>query len=121
VKKKLMIGTAVAGAAVAGVLAGGALAFAGGSDDDTTVTGPEADQAIEAALAETGGGTASSVEREDEDGVAWEVEITKGDGTSVEVDLDASYGVVSSEADDDDPASKDDDQGDTDDSGTSAG
>jgi hypothetical protein len=109
VKKKRLIGAAVAGVAVAGVVGGGALAVAASDDDDTNVTGPDADQAIEAALAETGAGTATSVEREDEGGVTWEVEITKADGTSVEVDLDASYGVVASEADDDGPAGQDDD------------
>ena len=100
-KKKVLVGTAVAAVAVAGAVTGGALAFAGGAgdDDDTRVTGPEADRAAEAAVTEAGGGTASSVEREDEGAVAWEVEVTRADGTKVEVDLDASYAVVASEAD----------------------
>jgi len=48
--------------AAAGIT-GGAVAFAGGGDDgDASVTGPEADRTVAAALAETGGGKANAVE-----------------------------------------------------------
>lgn len=76
-------------------IAGGAVAFAGGSDDEgPSVTGPEADRAVAAALAATGGGKANAVERDDEKGATWEVEVTKPDGTTVDVRLGADYRVV---------------------------
>jgi hypothetical protein len=89
-------------------LAGAAVAIAGG-DGEGTVTGPEADRAIEAALEATDGGTANAVELDSEDGAKWEVEVTKTDGTLVDVRLDENYEVVviegDSEAPDDDDSS----------------
>jgi hypothetical protein len=98
--RTLIIAGTVSAAAV--VVAGGAAAFAGGSDDDgPTPTGPQADRAIEAGLAATGGGHANSLERDGEDGATWEVEITKPDGVTVDVRLDAQYTVVVIEGDQD--------------------
>lgn len=87
------LGAVLGGAGIAGAVAGG--------DDDTEgrVTGPEADAATAAALAATGGGTANSVERDSEDGATWEVEVTKPDGTTVDVRLDEGYEVVVIEGD----------------------
>ena len=59
-----------------GAIAGGAVAFATW-DSDENVTGSRADQAVAAALKATGGGTANSVELDDENGATWEVEVTK--------------------------------------------
>ena len=42
-----------------------------------------------AALAETGGGRVNAVERDSEHGATWEVEVTKLDGSTVDVRLDA--------------------------------
>jgi hypothetical protein len=96
----IVAGTA---AVTALVVAGGAAAFAGGSDDDgPTPTGPQAERAIEAGLAATGGGHANSVERDNEDGATWEVEVTKPDGATVDVRLDAGYNVVVIEGDGED-------------------
>ena len=64
-KKKILIGAAIVGVATVGAV-GGAFAVASGDDDGENVTGPKADQAISAALEETGGGTANSVELDDE-------------------------------------------------------
>ena len=55
----------------------------------------------------TGGGTVNETERDSERGATFEVEVTKPDGSTVDVRLDASYGVValdsaSEQADDDD-------------------
>ena len=93
--------TMVGGAFVAAAaLTGGAVALAGGGDDgEGTVTGPDADRATAAALAETGGGTANAVERDSEDGATWEVEVTRPDGTTVDVRLDESFQVVVVETD----------------------
>jgi uncharacterized membrane protein YkoI len=82
--------------------AGAAVATAGGDDGDATVTGPEADRAIAAALDETSGGRANSVERDSENGATWEVEVTRPDGSTVDVRLDAGYGLVVIEGDGED-------------------
>jgi hypothetical protein len=90
-KTKVLVG------AVALVLAGAAgttAAVAGGDDGDGTVTGPEARRATAAALEITGGGTANSVERDSEDGATWEVEVTRPDGTTVDVRLDERLRLV---------------------------
>ena len=98
----------IAGAAALALAAGGVgIAQAvGGDDEDENVTGPQADRAKAAALRITHGGTANSVERDDENGATWEVEITRPDGRTVDVRLDERYRLVvvegDSEADDGD-------------------
>jgi hypothetical protein len=57
---------------------------------------------VAAALKATGGGTANAVERDSENGATWEVEVAKPGGGTVDVRLDASYGVVVIEADSED-------------------
>jgi hypothetical protein len=92
----------IAVAAVIGVVvvgAGTGVAVAGNDDGDTTVTGSQADKATQAALAITHGGKANSVERDSENGATWEVEVTRTDGTTVDVRLDESYRLVVIEAD----------------------
>ena len=44
----------------------------------------------------------NSVERDGENGATWEVEVTKPDGSTVDVRLDESYGLVVVEGDDED-------------------
>src|SRR5215203_6357626 len=90
-KTKVLVGAAAL--LLAGV-AGTTAAVAGGDDGDGTVMGPEADRATAAALEITRGGTANAVERDSEDGATWEVEVTRPDGTTVDVRLDESYAVV---------------------------
>jgi hypothetical protein len=90
----------IAGAAVLALGAGGVgLAQAVGGDDEQA-TGPDADRAKQAAVKAIGGGRAVGVEREDEGGAAWEVEVQRGSGT-VEVKLSDDLSAVSREADDD--------------------
>jgi hypothetical protein len=91
----------IAGSALVAALAlgGGAAAVANGGDDEGTVTGAAADRATAAALVETGGGTANAVERDSENGATWEVEVTKNDGTTVDVRLDDEFRVVVVESD----------------------
>lgn len=89
-------------AAVAAIGAGTGVALAtGGGEDDAgeQVSGPDAARAKAAALDLTGGGTANAVEHDDEDGAVWEVEVTKPDGSTVDVRLDADYGKVAIESD----------------------
>ena len=62
------------------------------------MSGPDADEAKAAALAKLGGGTANSVERDNENGATWEVEVTKN-GKTVDVRLDAAYKVIVVEGD----------------------
>src|SRR5215207_2155044 len=61
----------------------------------------ESDRAGRAAVAHLGGGTANEVERGDEEG-AWEVEVTKANGETVDVHLDTSYKFLSVEDDSED-------------------
>ena len=53
------------------------------------------DKAGSAALAKVGQGTVSEVERENEGGSAYEVEVRLNDGTQVEVQLGADFQVLS--------------------------
>ena len=94
--KKLLIVALVTVSVVA--VAGATVAIASG-DSDVNVTGAAADQATAAALAATAGGTANSVELDGENGATWEVEVTKPDGTTVDVRLDEAFGVVVIEGD----------------------
>jgi len=99
---KMQKRTAVAGvgAAFAAAVAVSGVAVASGNDDgDENVTGPKADAATAAALEATDGGTANSVELDSENGATWEVEVTRNDGTTVDVRLDENYRVVVIEGD----------------------
>jgi len=98
-------GVLIAIAAVA-VLAVGGTAIAGaagGGDDDATdkaISGQALDRASSAALAETGGGKVTETEVGDEEG-AYEVEVTRADGSQVDVHLDKDFKVLSSVSDQD--------------------
>lgn len=89
---------------VVGLAAATTVAVAGGGDDagevDTPISGPALERASAAALEHTGGGRVSETEVGDEDS-HYEVEVTKDDGSQVDVQLDAEFKVVGSEADDD--------------------
>jgi uncharacterized membrane protein YkoI len=99
----------IAGAAVVAVSAGGVgIAQAVGGDSEEQVSGPEADRAKRAAVQAVGGGHAVGVEREDDGKGAWEVEVERDDGSTLEVRLDGAYRVIGAERDDED-ADRDDD------------
>ncbi len=70
------------------------------NDSDTPLTGTDLDRAVAAALDHTGGGDVTETEVGD-DGAAYGVEIRLPDGSQVEVNLDAQFNVIGSEADDD--------------------
>lgn len=97
--KKRTIAAAAGLGAAAALIVGGVAVAGSGDDGDGHVTGPEADEATAAALEATGGGTANSVERDSENGAVWEVEVTRPDGTTVDVRLDARFDVVVIEGD----------------------
>ena len=89
----------VAAAGVVALGAGVSVAAAGNDDGDETVSGPEADRATSAALEITEGAKANSVELDSENGATWEVEVTRTDGTTVDVRLDENYQLVVVESD----------------------
>jgi uncharacterized membrane protein YkoI len=111
-RKRIIIAGAAAVVLVGA--AGGVAVATGALGGDDKVTGPQAERAVAAALAATGGGTAYSIERDGDDGAVWEIEVAKANGTSVEVRLDANLKVMSTETDDFDD---DDDGDDSDDDG----
>jgi uncharacterized membrane protein YkoI len=92
--KKIVIPT-IAAVAVIGV---GGVVWSSASADE--LTGTELDRASSAALAEVGEGKVTDSEQDDDNG-GYEVEVTKDDGTEVDVDLDDSYQVIGQDADDD--------------------
>jgi len=94
-KRNVIVGGTL-GVAAAVVASGAALAD---DDGEGRVTGAKADEATAAALKATGGGTANAVELDNENGATWEVEVTKKDGTTVDVRLDENYAVVVIEGD----------------------
>jgi uncharacterized membrane protein YkoI len=95
----------IAAAAFAAIVAGGAgIAAAGGGKTDSTegpdtaITGDALTRASAAALAEAGGGRVTGSEVGDEESY-YEVEVTKGDGSQVDVQLDENFAVVGSNTD----------------------
>ncbi len=97
--KKRAIAATLAGGLLAITVAGGAVALASSDDGDGTVSGPDADRAVAAALEATGATKANAVERDTENGATFEVEVTKPDGSTVDVRLDANMKVVVVEPD----------------------
>jgi uncharacterized membrane protein YkoI len=97
-KGALIAGTVIAALAVGGVAIAGA---AGGDDDgsDTPIGGAALDRASSAALEHTGGGRVTEAEVGDEESY-YEVEVTRGDGSQVDVQLDRDFAVVGAEDDD---------------------
>jgi uncharacterized membrane protein YkoI len=109
----------VAVAAVAAALAAGGVGIANAvtGDSEEQVTGPDADKAKAAALDAVGGGTVSEIEYQEAGSAGfYEVEVTRDDGSQVEVHLDGEYQLVGTAADDDTGSeSEDDDTGEAED------
>jgi uncharacterized membrane protein YkoI len=98
-----------AAAAIAALAGGGAaIAGAGGDDEgsDRPITGSALDRAREAALDHTGGGRVTATEVGDEESY-YEVEVTRGDGSQTDVQLDRGFNVVGGEADSESPGDDD--------------
>jgi hypothetical protein len=96
-RQKLAI--AAASVAVIGGASAGIAIAAGGDDDEAPITGDALVRASEAALEHTGGGRVSDTEVGDEESL-YEVEVTRADGSQVDVQLDENFNVVGSEGDD---------------------
>ena len=86
---------------VAVVAAGGGAALAGGADDDNArerpITGSALDRASRVALDHVGEGRVTGTEVGDEES-RYEVEVTKDDGSEVDVQLSEAFSVVGAEA-----------------------
>ena len=91
-----VVGGAVVLLAAAGTGAGVATARSG--DSDTPITGPALERASSVALEETGGGKVTGSEIGDEEGY-YEIEVTRPDGTQVDVHLTRDFTVIGSESD----------------------
>jgi uncharacterized membrane protein YkoI len=96
-KDKLKGAVIIAAAIAALALGGAAIAGAtGGGDDDATdkpIAGQALDRAKTTALDHTGGGQVTGTEVGDEEG-AYEVEVTRADGSQVDVHLDKGFNVI---------------------------
>jgi uncharacterized membrane protein YkoI len=96
-KRRILMTVAAGGALAAG---GAAIAGAAGGDDDATdtpISGSALEKAEAAALAEVPG-KVTGTEVGDEESY-YEVEVTKPDGSQVDVQLDRDFKVVSSKTD----------------------
>jgi uncharacterized membrane protein YkoI len=80
-------------------LGGAAIANATQGDDGAQLTGATLQWASAAALKATGGGKVNETEYDSEDGATYELEVTKTDGSTVDVRLDAAFKVVAVEGD----------------------
>jgi uncharacterized membrane protein YkoI len=91
-------GAVITVAAIAALALGGtAIAGAtGGGDDDKTdepIAGQALDRAKTVALDHIGGGKVTGTEVGDEEG-AYEVEVTRADGSQVDVHLDKGFNII---------------------------
>jgi uncharacterized membrane protein YkoI len=89
---------AIAALAVGGAAIAGAAGVGGEDDSERAISGGALDRASAAALDHTGGGEVTETEVGDEESY-YEVEVTKGDGSQVDVQLDRDFNVVSQAAD----------------------
>lgn len=103
--RKIALGIALVGGAAA--VGGGVALASGGDDHEAPITGADLEKASAAALAHTGEGRVTETEVGDEDSY-YEVEVTLDDGSQVDVQLDESFAVVASEADEEDEGADDD-------------
>lgn len=91
----------IVGISVLALAAGGAgVAGATGGDDSHPIAGKALDQASAIALRATGGGTVTETEVGDEESY-YQVEVTKADGSQVDVQLDRGFNLVGQSADGD--------------------
>lgn len=92
-----IVGGALAVAVVA-VGLGAGVAQAGPAENEVPITGDALEKASAAAVAHTGGGRVTGTELGDEEGY-YEVEVTRADGSQVDVHLDEAFTVLGSIAD----------------------
>jgi uncharacterized membrane protein YkoI len=102
-------------AALAALALGGAAianATGGGGDGDQSLSGATAERASAAALKATGGGEVTASELDNEKGATYEVEVKKTDGSTVDVRLDKSFGVIAIDGDSEEADANGSDDGD---------
>ena len=104
IDRRWLVATAVVVLGAAG--AGTAVALS--DDDDVAITGDALEQATDAALAHTDGGTVTDTEVGDEESY-YEVEVTLDNGQEVDVQLDEEFNVVGDEVETDDEDEDEDD------------
>ena len=101
-KKLILAGGAVAALGVGGTaVAGGVGGDDNGGKDDgpgTHVTGAALDRASRVAIDRVGGGRVTGSELRDEEGY-YEIEVTKDDGSQVDVHLDSRFNVLNAQGD----------------------
>jgi hypothetical protein len=93
--KILIVGASALALAAGGT---GVASATGGGDDSSPITGKALEEASAAALKATGGGTVSETELGDEESY-YQVEVTKADGSQVDVQLDRGLNPVGQSAD----------------------
>jgi hypothetical protein len=98
-KKRTRLIVGALGAVVA-IAAAAFLVGAAGDDSEAPITGQALQDCSDAALADQGGGEVTDTEVGDEESY-YEVEVTRGDGSQVDVQLDKDCEVVGSSADSD--------------------
>ncbi len=103
--KKLVAGAAAA-ALVLALGVGGGMAYATGGDSSEQAMGPGVEKAKSAALDHTDGGRVTGVEVGDQEGY-YEVEVTRDDGSRVDVHLDRDLDVLGKLADHESPDDED--------------
>jgi uncharacterized membrane protein YkoI len=96
-KRALIVAASISGLALGGAAIAGATG-AGDDGSDKPITGPALERASRVALDRTGGGRVSATEVGDEEGY-YEVEVTRGDGSQVDVHLDRNFNVIDKSAD----------------------
>lgn len=101
--RRKRIAAIIAGTAAVTVGTVGVAGAVSGDDDvqDRPIPASELEQAERAALDETGGGRVTETEVGDDES-EYEVEVTLGDGTQVDVQLDGDFHVVGTEQDNSD-------------------
>ncbi len=105
--KGRMIGTGAGVLVALGGVAGVAAASSSiGADDDQQLTGDTLTRAVDAATAAVEGRVVDT--ETGDDGAAYGVEVQRPDGSVVEVQIDASFNVIGTEADEDESDGPDD-------------
>src|SRR4029450_2413110 len=97
-RKRVTIVVASIAVLLAPPLGGAAIANARQGDDGAKLTGTTLSRASAAALKATGGGQVNQTEYDSEQGATYEVEVTKPDGSTLDVRLDGAFKRVHLEA-----------------------
>jgi len=100
--RKRTIAMAITSAVLAFGAAGGAVALASSDGAASPASTTDEQRAVAAAMTAIPGSEANSVERDHEKGATWEVEVTKADGSTVDVRLDGDLHVIAIDADQED-------------------